>query len=267
MIIIQIMPIPISLAQIHIQLAQPNENLENGMAAVEEAARRNSALVLLPELWTTGYDLSNARRYLSANREALVTLKALAVRHKISIGGSMLLDGADGDIYNTFVLLSPDQDEPVTYRKTHLFRLMDEEKWLRPGERLVRCSTPWGEAGLAVCYDLRFPEQFRRYALEGARLVLLVSEWPLRRVDHWKTLLRARAIENQMFFAAVNAVGETGGETFAGASAVLSPWGETLAEGNTQDECLLTAEIDPTQVDEVRRHIPVFQDRRPDLYG
>jgi len=143
---------------------------------------------------------------------------------------------------------------------------MDEEKWLAPGEKLELVESDWGLTGLGVCYDLRFPELFRHYALRGARLVLLPAEWPARRAYHWQTLLRARAIENQMFLAGCNRVGESKGEVFGGGSAVIDPWGEAVVEGGSA-ETLLTAEIDLDQVDTVRSRIPVFKDRRPEIYG
>lgn len=254
----------ISLAQMNIQLGRPWQNFEIAAAAVEEASRRGSDLALLPELWSTGYDLYNGRVHVPTNLEILDRLQGLSDSRRIMIGGSLLLE-KDGGRYNTFVLLSPGA-APVIYRKIHLFRLMDEDKWLQPGGEPACAHLPWGATGLAVCYDLRFPELFRRYALDGAVLALIPAEWPLRRQEHWNILLRARAIENQMFVAAVNAVGRTGDETFGGSSAVISPWGETLAQGDGETESLLTAEIDLGQVRKVRETIPVFQDRRPDLY-
>jgi omega-amidase len=118
---------------------------------------------------------------------------------------------------------------------------------------------------MTICYDLRFPELFRRYALAGARLILVPAEWPHPRRAHWQTLLRARAIENQCFVAACNRVGITGNSTFFGASAVIDPWGEALVEGG-ETELILTATIDLSLVDTVRKRIPVFEDRRPELY-
>jgi predicted amidohydrolase len=147
----------------------------------------------------------------------------------------------------------------------HLFRLMAEEKYLAPGEAATLADTPWGKIGMAICYDLRFPELFRRYALGGAQLILVPAEWPHPRRAHWQTLLRARAIENQCFVAACNRVGTTGNSTFFGASAVIDPWGETLIEGG-EAEMILTVTIDLALVDSVRRRIPVFEDRRPELY-
>jgi len=97
--------------------------------------------------------------------------------------------------------------------------------------------------------------------------MLLPAEWPDRRIEHWKILLRARAIENQCFMFAVNCVGVSSKEQFGGFSAAVSPWGETIAEGNGSDEMLLHAEFDTEQIDQARQFMPVFQDRRPDAYG
>jgi predicted amidohydrolase len=107
---------------------------------------------------------------------------------------------------------------------------------------------------------------FRVYGLGGARLVLLVAEWPQTRIEHWRILLQARAIENQTCIAAVNKVGESKDAELGGHSAVIDPWGKRLVEGDTT-EALLTAEIDFREVEKARRFLPVFDDRRPDLYG
>jgi omega-amidase len=254
----------LSLAQIKIEQGQPSSNLENVTANIEEAAKRGSQIVLLPELWSSGYDLSRGPLYAAANLDILEKLKGLAARHDLYIGGSLLLQEEDG-LYNSFVFMAP-SGEAVVYNKTHLFRLLAEEKWMLPGKSSVAYDAPWGRTGFATCYDLRFPELYRKYALDGAQVVLMVSAWAHKRIEHWKILARARAIENQIFLAAVNAVGKSGNEHFGGASVIVSPWGEVLAEGDTENEALLTAEIDFSQVPEIRQRIPVFQDRRPEIY-
>src|SRR5438067_9971875 len=106
----------------------------------------------------------------------------------------------------------------------------------------------------------------RRYAVDGARLLIIPAEWPARRAEHWRTLLRARAIENQVYIVACNRVGESKGELFAGRSAIVDPWGDAEIEGGDTKEELLSAEIDLTRVDEIRALIPVFAGRRSDLY-
>ena len=259
------MKLNLSLGQMDIHLGQPEKNFERARAWTAEAARRGSALIVFPELWSTGYDLENWSAYAASLGEGIFArLSALAREHHIAIGGSVL-EARDGRAYNAFALFDEQGNLSGTYRKTHLFRLMDEDKWLAPGERLELVETEWGMTGLGICYDLRFPEMFRKYALNGARLMLLPAEWPSRRAHHWQTLLRARAIENQMFVAGCNRVGESRGEHFGGGSAVIDPWGEAVVEGGSS-ETLLTAEIDLAQVDEVRNRIKVFEDRRPDIY-
>jgi predicted amidohydrolase len=113
---------------------------------------------------------------------------------------------------------------------------------------------------------LRFPELFRQYALSGAVGYFLTAEWPIRRINHWQILLRARAIENQAFMLAANCVGQSGKDQFGGSSAVISPWGEVLVEGDQSNEALLTTGIDTDQIEQARQFMPVFQDRRPELY-
>ena len=257
--------ISISLAQMHIELAQPDANLETAIGFVKQASAGHSDLILFPELWSSGYDLKHAGKYVPVNASVLEVLSGLAVSEKIAIGGSLLEEVA-GQFYNTFYLIGIDGQLLAKYSKIHLFRLMNEDRWLQGGSQSQMASFPWGAAGMAICYDLRFPELFRHYALQNAKLICLPSEWPSVRIQHWKVLLQARAIENQMFVAAVNNVGQTGSETFGGASAIISPWGEVLAEGNGQDESLLSAEVDFDEVARIRQTIPVFQDRRPDLY-
>jgi len=250
----------IALAQMNVHVGDPAQNLQTLTKYVQQASLAGCDLVLAPELWATGYALSDWQR-LAAPRSAGMFAQAasLARSHRIMLGGS-LLEAADDRAYNTFALHSSTGELIQHYRKMHLFRLMDEDQWLGAGETLRTLDDNGARFGLAICYDLRFPEMFRQYALAGVSLVLLVAEWPIKRIDHWRTLLRARAIENQMFVAAVNRVGTTNGETFGGHSTIIDPWGQTLVEGDTSAG-LLTAEIDLREVERVRVRIPVFEDR------
>jgi predicted amidohydrolase len=259
------MKITISLAQMAFEVGQVEANFDRASEWIVEAAARGSDLILLPELWASGYDLENWARYATPLDQGLFSrLSGLARELEIAIGGS-LLETQNDRAYNTFVLFGSDGSHWGVYRKIHRFRLLEEEKWLGAGDKLVLAQTPWGLTGLSVCYDLRFPEMFRPYAQHGARLVLLVAEWPVTRIEHWYALLKARAIENQTFLAAVNKVGESKGVKLGGRSALFDPWGVPLVEGNDQ-ECLLTAEINLKEADKARRFIPVMKDRRPEIY-
>ena len=163
------------------------------------------------------------------------------------------------------MLFGPNGSPWGIYRKIHLFRLLNEEKYLLAGDKLEFANTPWDSVGLATCYDLRFPEMFRTYALGGSHLILIVAEWPEDRIMHWTKLLQARAIENQAFFAGVNKVGLSQGVKLGGNSAIIDPWGLPLVS-SADEEMLLTAEIDLRESVKARRYIPVLKDRRPDLY-
>jgi predicted amidohydrolase len=260
------MNLTISLAQTQILLGRPEDNFLQVRALIKEAASQGSECILFPELWSSGYDLENARALAKINRGLLPEIAALSAQHAIHIGGSLLLE-ENGNIYNTFVFQSPGGGRPAAYAKIHLFRLMAEDRWLSAGDHLELVQAPWGGTGLAICYDLRFPELFRSYALSGASLFLIAAEWPAARINHWQTLLRARAIENQCFVAAANTIGLCGGEVFGGRSALISPWGDILAEASADQPELITHAIHLEQVQEARQRIPILSDRRPDLYG
>lgn len=259
------MILTVSLAQLDVRLGQPKENADVIARWASKAAQLESHLLVLPELWATGYDLSRVKTHAAAMGRGLFgRMSELASRHRLAIAGSLL--EADGErCYNTCALYGRDGSLLGAYRKLHLFGPMEEPRWLAAGDHLEVVRAPWGATGLAVCYDLRFPELFRRYALAGAEVMIVVAQWPESRIEHWRTLLRARAIENQCFAIGVNRVGDSGGERFGGCSAVVGPSGETLVEGN-EDAGLLTTRVDLGFVEEARHQIPTLSDRRPDIY-
>ena len=260
------MKVTISLGQMDIVLGQPEANLATVQRMAGEAARRGSQVLVLPELWSTGYDLENAGRHATSISEGIFAAVAeLARSCQLHILGSCLALLAPGRYGNTAVWFDPAGNNLATYSKIHLFRLMSEEQYLTAGQQSTIVETPWGAAGLAICYDLRFPELFRAYALGGAKLIFLPAEWPHPRLAHWQTLLRARAIENQIFIVACNRIGVAKNNSFFGHSCLIDPWGETIIEGG-EGELLLTATIEIDQVNQVRQKIPIFADRRPELY-
>ena len=256
----------VSLAQMDCRFGEPEANEAQAAAFIAEAARRGSDLVLLPELWRSGYDLAHAARYAAPlGTGPFAWLAEQARTHGLWIASS-LLEAREGEIFNTATLFSPQGELAGVYRKIHLFGLMDEDRYLAAGNTAPVFDLPWGRSALAICYDLRFPELFRRYALEGAVLIMLPAQWPRRRAEAFRTLVRARAAENQCFMLACNRVGKSGDMPFGGHSAVVDPWGNVIVEGG-ETELLLTAEVEVGRVDEAREHIPVFRDRRPDVYG
>jgi len=260
------MNVTIALGQMDVQLGEPERNWQTVVEMAQNAAARQADILVLPELWSTGYDLENAAAYVTPTDQGIFARVAdLARQHHLHILGSCLSLLGVNRFGNTAVWFDPQGQNQAEYSKIHLFRLMAEEQFLTAGEKLAMLTTPWGKAGLAICYDLRFPEMFRAYALAGARLVFLPSEWPHPRLAHWQTLVRGRAIENQMFLIACNRVGTSKNSHFFGHSCMIDPWGETVIEGDESPQ-LLVATIDTSLVDTVRAKIPVFADRRPELY-
>jgi len=136
---------------------------------------------------------------------------------------------------------------------------------LTPGDHATLCSTPWGPTGLGICYDLRFPELFRAMALAGAKLFVIPAQWPVKRLEAWLLLARARAAENELIVAACNRVGRNEDVIFPGRSIVVDPWGNTLVEGDDQER-LLIAQANLREVEKARRYLTVYEDRRPEAY-
>lgn len=261
----------VSLAQIKVVRSRPEENLEKGEALIAEAAGRGSDVICFPEMWTTGFDWIANERIAADQDKTIGRIAGLAKKFHIWINGSLLSLDEKGRISNTSILFNAEGKQAGIYRKTHLFSLMHEDKHMAQGESLCIVDTPWGKAGLSICYDIRFPELFRTYALKGVKIQFLPMAFPHPRLPHWKVLVRARAIENQVFMLGVNQVGEEdfghgGIATYFGNSVIIGPWGETIIEAGEKEEELLTATIDIDAVDRVRSKMHVLQDRRPDLY-
>ncbi len=260
------MQLKIALGQMDVQVGKPEQNWQTVVEMAQDAAAHRADILVLPELWSTGYDLANAAAHAIPLDQGIFTrTAALARDHRLHILGSCLSLLGENQFGNTAAWFDPQGKIAAAYSKIHLFRLMAEEQFLTAGNHLTTLDTPWGKAGVAICYDLRFPEQFRAYALAGAVMTFLPSEWPHPRLAHWQTLLRGRAIENQMFMIACNRVGQSGETRFFGHSCIIDPWGEIVIEGDETPQ-LLVATIDTTLVDTVRAKIPVFADRRVDVY-
>lgn len=262
------MNLTVAIAQIDIALGDAEANLRTVQDAATHAAERGAALLVLPELWGSGYMLERAAELADEiNTGLFAATAALARHHRLAICGSLLeWDAGTQQAYNTATLYDSAGYLRGSYRKVHLIGLMDEDQYLHAGDAPGMIETPWGTTALAVCYDLRFPELFRRYALDGAGIVVLPGEWPTPRIEHWRTLIKARAIENQCFVLACNRVGADRANTFGGRSAVVDPWGNVLAEANGAAPDLLVATLDLDLIEQARTFLPVFHDRRPGVY-
>jgi len=254
----------VAAVQFNITLGGIDRNLAKVEAALARVAKQGVQLAVLPEMWSAGYDYKRLARHAAETPRVVEAICRLSSEHKMVVVGS-LPEESDGKIFNTAYVI--DCGEVLAnYRKLHMFSTMGEDRFLSPGDRTLVVPTSVGRLGVAICYDLRFPELFRKMALEGAEIICLPAEWPKPRQEHWRTLLRARAIENQLFVVATNCCGIQGKLDFFGMSLLLSARGEVLAEGGVVDEELVAA-FDYQEMVDYRAQIRCYADRRPEVYG
>ena len=250
-------------------------NIDTAERLVRAAAADGADLVALPEKWNL---LAGGERLL-AEAESLDGPSLTAARGWARELGIHLLAGSISAIggekaFNTSVLIGPDGADLAVYRKIHMFDVVvggvtyRESEYEDPGEEIVTASLGEADLGLSVCYDLRFPELYRILALRGARLISVPSAFTSTTGrDHWEVLLRARAIENQVFLIAPNQIGEAPPQYDSyGHSAIVDPWGGVLAVA-PDEECFVAAGIDLAAQERVRESLPSLANRRPDAYA
>ncbi|WP_407271690.1 carbon-nitrogen family hydrolase [Radiobacillus sp. PE A8.2] len=255
----------LALLQIDISYGKPEANFEK-VERIFHNLHKDTDIVILPELWTTGYDLTRLAEIADVEAKQTISfISTLAQKHDVDIvAGSVAKQSSQG-VTNTLLIINRDGQLVKEYSKAHLFRLMNEEKHLIEGSGdglFTLNEIP--SAGL-ICYDLRFPEWVRTHMLAGTKLLYVVAEWPKVRIDHWRALLISRAIENQCFVIACNRVGSDPSNLFGGKSMIIDPWGEIVVEA-AEEEIILYGEINTCEVDKVRDSIPIFSDRRSDIY-
>jgi predicted amidohydrolase len=242
----------------------PAERIERVLTMLGEALPQ-ADIAVLPELWISGaFDLPLAGEVAAPLDSPVVERIRVMARETATWvhAGSYAERLPDGRTFNTAVLISPTGDIVATYRKRHLFGFATGERTLMSsGDGLVVAETPLGATGLATCYDLRFPEMFRDLIDTGAQTFLLASGWPTPRIEHWRVLARARAIENLAWVVACNGVGSHADITLGGHSIVVDPQGNVVAEAGAE-ETVLCADIEPGAAAQWREDFPVLGDRR-----
>ena len=228
------------------------------------AACADADLVVLPELWLAGaFDIHASKEYAEPLDGPLVAaFSDVAAQERTWLHmGSFPERDDDGHTFNTSVLFDPDGTIAATYRKVHLFGFDGgEPSVMSAGEDYVVVDTPLGKTGLATCYDLRFPEQFRALVDAGAESFLITSGWPTKRIEHWRVLLRARAIEDLAWVVAANGVGTQNGTELGGYSAIIDPLGEIIVEADGSEQ-VLTGEIQVSKAQQWRDTFPALGDR------
>lgn len=257
----------VSVLQMPVAIGDRDKNEATLRRMLDAAMKDAPDVVVLPELWDVGFFPRPLEDYLDAGGERTKPLlSSLAKSCGVHIvGGSVAV--RDGErAANRCYVFRRDGTLIADYDKTHLFSPAKEDRFFRKGDHTAVFQLDGVKCAVAVCYDLRFPELFRRCALEDAAVMFLPAAWPTARIMHWRTLSQARAVENQTFFVAVNGSGAfANGMPLGGCSAIIDPWGERLAEAD-DGEAILSAALDLSIRDEIKRTIDVFHDRRPELY-
>ena len=249
--------------QFNIKQGDVDANLDYVRAALKRAADQGAQLAVLPEMWSSGFAYKNLNELAMRTEGIVEELLVLSGQLKLVICGSMPEPNGD-KVFNTASVMDNGRLAGV-YRKLHLFSLLGEDKAFSGGNQWLLADTSLGKLGVIICYDLRFPELTRRLALEGAQIICVPAQWPKPRQEHWRTLLRARAIENQLYLVSANACGQVGKLDFFGMSMIINPKGEVLAEAG-EDEREIVAELDMQVMDDWRAQIPCFNDRKPECY-
>lgn len=220
-------------------------------------------LVVLPEMWATGFSMNVAEITERSDAETEAFQAAQAGLYRIGLLGGVVTTGADGRGRNEAVFFGMDGEEAARYTKMHPFSYGGETRHYGRGSDVILFE--WQGLAVApfICYDLRFPEAFRRAARIGAEVFCVIANWPQAREDHWVTLLKARAIENQAYVVGVNRCGDDPNLHYGGRSLIFGPRGEVLADGGTE-EGMLSARLDRDALRTYRREFPALDDIHPD---
>lgn len=253
----------IASIQLEIKDQESKEQRIGRAAALVDRAAQQADLILLPEIWATGY--FSFDKYVEEaepiDGHFVQLFSDKAKRHGVYLFAGSFVETKDGNYYNTSILFDRQGGIAGTYQKTHLFRYGSKEgELLTRGEGAKVFDTEFGKVGLTTCYDLRFPELYRRQVDLGAEMFLVTSAWPHQRLEHWKLFNAARALENQCFLISCNCVGTTRGVLLGGHSSIVDPWGITLASGGEQ-ETIVKTEIDPTEAGRIREVFPSLKHR------
>jgi predicted amidohydrolase len=264
-----------ALAQMQVT-ADKAANLRAAAEWIERCAGDGARLVMLPEMFCCPYQSAAFPRYAEAQGGPAWQALADAARQAqvYLVGGSMPEIDASGRIYNTCYVFDPQGQQIGKHRKMHLFDIdvtggqrFRESDTLSPGSEITVVETDFGRLGVAICYDIRFPELARLMALRGARILAYPGAFNMTTGPaHWEILFRTRALDNQAYLlGCAPARDEGAGYISYGHSIVVSPWGRVVAQLDAAQDRLL-AEIDLDEVERVRRELPVLQHRRADVY-
>lgn len=257
----------IALVQLASPTAESPAARRDRVAGVLADVPAETDLIVLPELWAVGFmhfdTYADEAEPLEGPTVAMCADVARS-RQVWVLAGSIVERGGDGVLRNTAVLIDPRGEVAAETSKVHVFGYASREvELLTPGTTVSSTATPFGRMSTTTCYDLRFPGLWNALVDAGADLVVVPAAWPSARLEHWRLLTAARAVDTQTFVIACNSTGTQNGVALGGHSRVVDPWGRVVAEAGTEEEVLIV-DIDPDEVARTRTEFPVLADRLPD---
>ena len=259
----------LAVAQIACTVGDVAANVRKLGEFAERAKSGGVDWIVFPEMADTGYVMGVIREKASRWNEGPVP-ELQRVARELSLGIiAGVSERTEECIFNSQVVIGASGEALGKYRKAHLFSPspIEEHTCFSAGRDLTTLAIDGARFGLSICYDLRFPEFYRALAVnQRANVLIISSAWPFPRVEHLRTLAVARAIENQSYVVLSNRVGTDGGVTFCGSSAIIDPYGVTVAAASADREELIQAEVSDEVLRTVRERMPIFEHRRPEVY-
>ncbi len=255
------LPMNIAAIQLDSVWEDPRANFAKVERLLAASPPAEGSLIVLPEMFATGFSTDLSKTMQGAARETEEFLRTLAVRHRCAVLGGLINPGTNGHGRNESVTFAADGTLLARYVKQRPFSGGGECAVHEPGDETVLFRIGEFTAAPLVCYDLRFPELFREATRRGADLIIIIAAWPVKRIEHWLTLLTARAIENQAFVIGVNRTGREPRFEYCGRSVVVNPHGEIIADAGT-GETILSASIEYCEVATWRAEFPALRDAR-----
>ena len=252
-----------------IQFSPTWENKESNYSKVQNLIERSSpephSLVVLPEAFATGFSLNPKATTKAEPDQTYAFLSNISISHKIWILAGVIVPNENNTMAkNIAVLFNPNGKQVGVYQKMYPFTSMGEEKVYTRGKSTKTFDVEGFQLSPILCYDLRFPELFRMNIVQGANLFVVIASWPKVRINHWHTLLQARAIENQAYVIGLNRTGKDPNHNYTGGSRIIDPTGKTVIEMKDKEEVAST-KLDRKLIDQWRDTFPVLQDIREDL--
>lgn len=252
--------IKICLAQINIHWEDKEYNKIQCARMTRQAAAEKADLIIFPEMTLTGFSLQNHSVAEVINASPTIEFFASLARKEglVIVFGVALRCGSRKK--NMAIVVDKEGKIMAAYQKTHLFTAAGEEKYFSPGKKITTFNLKGFCLGLAICYDLRFPSLFETLARHRPDAVIVIANWPKKRISHWRTLLAARCLDMQSYLIGVNRIGRGGGIVYNGYSGVYTPWGEQMAE--IKKPGILIVQLDKKKIYDARKNISNLLDKK-----